>query len=74
MNTRWKPSSGERYWTVSIEPAEGYVCPARWYDESFDNNVYAFGNCFETREQAEVALEKIKAVLMEGHDEDSDRP
>ena len=62
MTTRWKPTSGERYWTIS---ADGYAYPARWYGESFDNNVHAFGNCFKTREQAEDTLEKIKQVLLE---------
>ena len=71
MTTRWKTSSGERYWTVAIEPAGGYAYPARWYDESFDKNVHAFGNCFQTMGQAEVALEKIKAVLMEAHDDNN---
>ena len=66
MSTRWKPSFGDRYWTVSIE---GYAHPTQWYDDGFDNNVHAFGNCFKTREQAEVALEKIKKVLLEVHDE-----
>ena len=69
MNTRWKPSSGERYWIVSLEPAEGYAYPARWYDEGFDNSVHAFGNCFKTREQAEVVLERIKKVLLEAQNE-----
>ena len=69
MSTRWKPSSGDRYWTVSLEPAEGYAYPARWYGESFDNNVHDFGNCFKTREQAEVVLEKIKKVLLEAANE-----
>ena len=71
MSTRWKPSAGERYWTVSLEPADGYEYPARWYDEDFDKNVHAFGNCFKTREQAEVALEKIKKVLLEEHDDNN---
>ena len=62
MSTRWQPYSGERYWTVS---AEGYAYPTQWYDDGFDNNVHAFGNCFKTREQAEVVLEKIKKVLLE---------
>ena len=69
MSTRWQPSSGDRYWTVSLEPADGYAYPARWYGESFDNNVHAFGNCFKTREQAEVVLEKIKKVLLEAANE-----
>lgn len=69
MSTRWKPSSGERYWTVSLESVDGYVYPARWYDEGFDKTVHAFGNCFKTIEQAEDTLEKIKNVLLEGHDD-----
>ena len=50
---------------------EGYAHPTQWYDDGFDNNVHAFGNCFKTREQAEVALEKILAVLMEVHDDNN---
>ena len=71
MTTRWKPTSGERYWTICIEPADGYVSPVRWYDESFDKNVHTFGNCFKTREQAEIVLERIKNVLLEAHDENA---
>jgi len=71
MSTRWKPSSGERYWIVSLEPAHGYAYPARWYDEGFDKTVHAFGNCFKTREQAEMALEKIKKVLLEVRDDNN---
>ena len=70
MTTRWKPISGERYWTVLIGPADGYASPEMWADEGFDKNAHAFGNCFKTKEQAEVALEKIKKVLLEVHYDD----
>ena len=71
MSTSWKPALLDRYWTISIEPADGYVYPARWWDDGFDKNVHSFGNCFQTREQAEAGLEKIKKVLLEAHDDNN---
>ena len=69
MTTRWKPKMGEDYWHVFIGLAYGSTCPVMWYDDDIDKNAHAFGNCFKTREQAEAALEKIKQVLLEAHNE-----
>ena len=56
---------------VTIDDVDNEALPTRWFDDATDKRMYESGNCFQTREQAEAALEKIKAVLMEVHDDNN---
>ena len=66
MSTRWKPEMREFYWYVY---SLGYISRDIWLDAKDDMARIESGNCFKTREQAESALERIKRVLLESHDE-----
>lgn len=58
-NKVWKPKRGERYFTVF---GEGNVFENTWTDRNEDATRYSIGNCFKTIEEAELALEKTKAL------------
>ena len=66
MITRWEPELFEAYWYVYNFVR---VSTSLWMNDRGDNRLYDTGNCFKTKEQAEMALEKIKQVLMGVHDE-----
>lgn len=51
----WKPGIGCGYWTVM---RDGSVCFALWFDGIFDINFYKIGNCYRTKEEAELNSEK----------------
>ena len=59
-STRWKPEiNQEYYWLDSC----GSVYSDAWDDGSTINNVrFEIGNCFETKEEAEKAVERLKAL------------
>ena len=70
MPTRWKPAYGEQYWNIVLGIkgiAIDWSCSA---ESSIDKRLYGYGNCFKTRKQAEVAIEKIKQVLMENREQE----
>ena len=57
---RWKPKYNERYYSVSWL---GRVMSNKWYGTCDDELSYQFGNIFKTREEVEVARDKIKEML-----------
>lgn len=59
MSKRWKPT--DRYYYVT---ASGDVHSHIWEDDYVDKERYEFGNCFETKEQAEDAITKIRELLL----------
>ena len=59
MSKRWKPDNNYYY----ID-SYGEVHAYQWADDFIDTALYEFGNCFETREQAEAAAAKIKELLL----------
>lgn len=64
--SRWKPEVNDIYYFVSTS---GTVeCILRGYS-TFDSNLYNAGNCFQTKEKAEVAAAKIKALFLSLHEE-----
>lgn len=64
MNERWKPKYGEEYWVVIC----GAVIVSTWRSDYVDNYRWGLGNCFKTKEEAEAAAEKVKALLLSLHD------
>lgn len=66
MMSRWKPKNGEPYWVCN---ARGDVYDTIWYKNKFDNELYESGNCFRTKEEADVANKKVKAFLLALHEE-----
>lgn len=47
-----------RYWYIDLD---GTISNDLF--DIFDNNIYNFGNCFKTKEEAEAMAEKIKELL-----------
>lgn len=60
VDWRWKPKEKEVYWYVDIE---GHLANVTSYNDTFDNSMYDFGNCFRTKEEAEKMAEKIKKLF-----------
>lgn len=56
---KWEPQSGEEFWYIN---SMGTVFRDTWVSSSEDCAHLAFGNCFETKEQAEAYAEKIRAL------------
>ena len=57
-STRWKPDTGQKYYFLD---SNGLVYHNIWADDSIDSIRSGIGNCFETREEAEKAVKKLKA-------------
>ena len=56
--TRWKPEIDQKYHFIRTS---GYVYDCIWTDDSIDNGRFEIGNCFQTEEEAEKAVERFKA-------------
>jgi hypothetical protein len=63
---RWKPELGERYFYVG---GGGLVNFNYWENDEADHFYYNFGNMFQTEEQAEQALKRVKETLLNFHKE-----
>lgn len=59
---RWKPERGEEYYMVDLEH-QSSVGSHLWNNDTIDNANYNAYNCFQTREQAKKAAEKVKELL-----------
>lgn len=59
---RWRAINGEWYYSINIS---GEIIRIQDKRRIFDDDNYDFGNYFQTHEQAEKALEKIKKVYQE---------
>ncbi|CAL7896783.1 AP2/ERF domain-containing protein [Fusobacterium necrophorum subsp. funduliforme] len=59
---RWRAKYKERYYYTDCC---AYVRFAIEYNTVTDNGLYEIGNYFQTREQAEKALERVKKALLE---------
>lgn len=57
-STRWKPRIGQKYYLLD---SNGSVYDSVWSNDYIDRNRSEIGNCFESREEAEKAVEKLKA-------------
>lgn len=62
---RWKPIKDVRYFHIIIAGGTIQVDDYRWAGDEVDENLYDMGNCFKTREEAEIKLAKIKKLLLE---------
>ena len=56
--TRWKPELGKKYY---LSDSNGSVYDSVWSNDYIDRSRVKIGNYFETREEAEKAVEKLKA-------------
>ncbi|MDK4524978.1 hypothetical protein [Fusobacterium necrophorum] len=58
----WRAKYGERYYYIDCC---AYVQFATEHNTTTDNRLYELGNYFQTREQAEKALKKVKKAYQE---------
>lgn len=56
--TRWKPETDQKYYFIRTS---GYVYDSIWTNDSIDDGRFEIGNCFESRDEAEKAVERLKA-------------
>ena len=59
--TRWKPELGQRYYFLD---SKGSPYGNIWADDSIDSNRSEISNCFQTKEEAEQAVEYLKALAV----------
>ena len=57
---RWKPKHGDYYYFINYK---GMAMRSTWVNSVNEDAMYEFGNCFKTKEEAEVAKYKIKEIL-----------
>lgn len=57
-STRWKPEIGYKYY---LSDSNGSIYDSVWSNDYIDRSRVEIGNCFETREEAEKAVERLKA-------------
>lgn len=62
---KWKPTVETSYFYVFIAGGTMTVDRYTWHNDGIDNNLYDAGNCFKTKEEAEIKLAKIKKLLLE---------
>ena len=71
MSERWTPEIGQAYWVVDLDYSKK-VRRTSWANDRIDNNCYSCNNCFKTKDEAETAAEKVKALLLSLHDPTTD--
>ena len=60
-STRWKPEMDQTYYGISIGSS---VFSEYWNDLTVDHDRFNIGNCFQTKEEAEQAVEYLKALAV----------
>lgn len=58
---RWKPNKNDIYYYISS--VGWFITSETWDNWIYDIEHYEMGNCFKTKEEAEVKLEQIKQIL-----------
>lgn len=56
-NKVWKPKYGDSFWVLSHT---GGVVQARWINGNLEDDMYAIGNVFKTKEEAKFRGEQLK--------------
>ena len=67
MTERWKPEDREKFWFIDRDGNANFHMRTEW---DSDNDKYDFGNCFQSKEEAEAAAEKVKALLLSLHEQE----
>lgn len=60
VNWKWKPKFDEAYWVITTSGDVNFFI---WREGSADKDLFNFGNCFKTKEEAETMAEKFKKLL-----------
>lgn len=64
MTERWKPEVGDYFWCISWDWERVHQVKFVGFSE---DDFFIKVNCFKTREEAEAAAEKVKALLLSLH-------
>ena len=56
---RWKPKRGQTYYCIT---SDGEIVSNTWNEGCYDLLRFTIGNCFETREEAEFVVERLKVI------------
>lgn len=59
--TRWKPDDGQTYYFLD---SNGFAYDNIWADDSIDRNRFEIGNCFQTEEEIDRAVEYLEALAV----------
>lgn len=62
LEDRFKPEFGQPYWVIYDN---GCITEWTWEGDQTDLLIYAFCNCFPTRELAESASKEVRSLLHE---------
>jgi len=62
---KWEPADGEMYFTINVTYSGIYIAKNIWRNGAVDQTAYNYGNCFKTREETEIKLNKIKNLFKE---------
>ena len=63
----WKPTKGETYWHYGTERGEAFL--TTWCFDSIDLCRWKAGNCFKTREEAEIKGKEIMEKIQKEYEE-----
>lgn len=58
LKSLWKPECDGYYFTIANQGDNGLV----WLDDDIDNYNYSIGNVFQTKEEAEFVIERLKVI------------
>jgi hypothetical protein len=64
---RWKPKDGHSYWELYVNGGDVGLYHSIYDDGRVSNKCHEIGNCFETEEQAIIARDKVKELLLSLH-------
>lgn len=60
-STRWKPGAAYKYY---LSDSNGSAHDSVWANDYIDRSRFEIGNCFQTKEEAEKAVEYLKALAV----------
>ena len=67
MPVPWKPKEGEKYWYYS-EPFNQAISH-KWCDGNYDLLLWKVGNCFKTKEEADIKGKEIMEQIQKEYEE-----
>ena len=53
----WQPKFGDKFWFLTLDGCVRFEC---WLGSDWQNGLYATGNIFQTKEEAEFRVEQLK--------------
>lgn len=60
---KWKPAYKEQFFMITTDSSGVYIINTVWNNCIADQVLYDYGNCFKTREEAEIKVNQIKNLF-----------